>query len=306
MNGGVVITMLDKLFSKKTEDGEQKQNIGKITSDKAQDLIKTLSGGEIKHTKKVIDNVIVMTSASGGAGASTILSNVAYLASERNMRVLVIDLNVMYPVQHLYFGNNNQELEKPDLVGFLTGKYALGECIETKGSTSLLCSNNRTLMDSINAESDIAVSNFQSAMQKLRQLFDLVLIDCPLKVEHTLCNLAFYMADSIYLVWDEGIGSISNTEKIRRNMAASGIDAYTKMKVILNKRTNIHYNNYPFQKLNIELVKVLPFEPEIIYSSLRSEIFCEKGASKSKNASIFYTRMEELTDDIMRNGGYIK
>lgn len=300
--------MLEKLFNKNgdQQDEAKKQNITKITSDKAHDIIKTLSGGEVKYTKKVIDNIIVMTSASGGTGVSTLLSNVAYLASQEGLRVLVIDLNIMYPTQHIYFGDNKQELDKPDLVGFLTGKNSLGDSIENNGKISVLYANNRTLMDSINSESDIAITNFQTAIQKVRQLFDLVLIDSPLKVENTLCNMAFYMADSIYLVWDEGISSISNTEKIRRNMAASGIDAYTKMKVILNKRTNIHYNDYPFKKLNIELVQILPFEQDIIYSSLRSEIFCQKGSSKSKNADIFYTGMLSLTDSIMKNGGYIK
>lgn len=301
------MSFIDKILSKDKDDNtESQKNIGKITADKAHDIIKTLSGGEVKYTKKVIDNVIVMTGASGGTGVSTILSNTAYLAAQEGLRVLVIDLNIMYPAQHMYFGDNKQELDKPDLVGFLTGKSSLGESIETNGKISLLYANNRTLMDSINAESNIAVSNFQAAIQKVRQLFDLVLIDCPLKVEHTLCNIAFYVADSIYIVWDEGISSISNTEKIRRNMAASGIDAYTKMKVVLNKRTNIHYNDYPFKKLNIELVQILPFEPDIIYTSLRSEVFCQKGASKSKNADIFYSGMVSLTESIMRNGGYIK
>lgn len=299
-----------KLFNKNTSpDADDQKNIGKVTSDKARDIIKTLSGGEVKYTKKLVDNLVVITNASGGAGASTIVSNVAYLAAEKGLRVLVIDLNVMYPIQHLYFGHNGQELTKPDLVGYLTGKNTLGESIENSGKNgkiSVWYANNRTLMDSINTESDIAIANFNEAIHKVRQLFDLVLIDCPLKIEHTLCNTAFYVADSIYIVWDEGISCIANTEKIRRNMAASGIDAYTKMKVILNKRTNIHYNNYPFQKLNIELVKILPFEPDIIYSSLRSEIFCDKGASKSKNADIFYSGMVSLTDSILQNGGYIK
>lgn len=299
------MAIFDSLFNKNNTE-EQQKNIGKMTSDKAHDLIKTLAGGEVTYTKKVIDNIIVMTGASGGTGVSTILSNVAYLASERGMRVLVIDLNIMYPSQHIYFGDNKGELDKPDLVSFLTGKSTLGDSIENNGKVSVLYANNRTLMDSMNAELDVAVVNFQTAIHKLRQLFDLVLIDCPLKVEHTLCNNAFYVSDAIYIVWDEGIGSISNTEKIRRNMAASGIDAYTKMKVILNKRTDIQYNNYPFQKLNIDLAQILPFEQDIIFSSLRSEVFCHKAASKSKNADILYSGFIELTESIMRNGGYIK
>lgn len=298
--------MLEKIFKGKSGQGQEQEDIGKITSGKAKSLIKTLSGGEVKQSKKIIDNIILFTNACGGAGASTLMANVGYLASEKGMRVLIIDLNIMYPAQHMFFAQGEAKIDKPDLFGYLVGKDALGDAIETNGNISLLYANNRTLMDSMNAESDIAVTNFQEAINKVRQLFDLVLIDCPMKVEHTLCNTAFYIADAVYLVWDEGLGSISNTEKIRRNMAASGIDVYTKMRVILNKRTNIHYNNYPFQKLNIELVQILPFEPDIIYSSLRSEIFCQKGASSSKNADIFYAGMKSLTDAVMENGGLIE
>ena len=296
--------MFENIFQKKDED---QKNIGKITSEKAADLIKTLSGGEVKYTKKVIDNVILFTGASGGTGVSTIVANTAYISAQEGLRVLIIDLNIMYPSQHLYFNvNRKQEIEKADLFSYLIGKSPIGDSIDVCGNISVLYANNRTLMDSINCESDAVISNFQSMILKLRQLFDIILIDCPLKIEHTLCNFAFYTADSIYLVWDEGISCISNTEKIRRNMAASGIDTYTKMKVILNKRTDIPYNEYPFKKLNIELVEILPFEQDIIYSSLRSEVFCDKGASKSKNAAAFYNGMVSLTDSILKNGGYIK
>lgn len=292
------------IFSKKSSEDKQ-ESFGKMSSDKAKEILKTLSGGEVKYTKKVVDNVIAVTNASGGTGASTILANAAFLAATKNLRVLVIDLNIMYPTQHIYFGDDKTDLEKADLVSYLIGKNTLGESIQNKGQVALMYAHNRSLMDCINCETDIAVSNLSSAIQKLRQLFDVIFIDVPLKIENTLCNTAFYMSDAVYLVWDEGISSISNTEKIRRNMALSGIDVYTKMRVILNKRTNIHYNNYPFQKLNIELVQILPFEPDVIYSSLRSEVFCDKGASSSKNADIFYSSMVELTDKILENGGYI-
>lgn len=294
------------LFSKASEVENQK-NIGKITSDKANALLKTLSGGEVKYSKKVIDNIITFTGASGGTGVSTVVSNIAYLASQKGLRILVIDLNIMYPIQHIYFGAKEGALEKPDLAGFLTGKCTLGEAIESNSNkVSLLYANNRSLMDSLNCEGDVALQNFTQAIHKLRQLFDVVIIDSPLKIENALCNTAFYLSDAIYMVWDEGIGSIANTERIRRNMALSGIEAYTKMYAILNKRTNIHYANYPFNKLNLELLEILPFEQDIIDSSLRSQIFCEKAASKSKNADIFYNACLELTDKILQNGGYIK
>lgn len=299
------------LFSskKKNEDDESEQkeitNIQNITSSKAKSIIKSLSGGEVKYSKRVVDNVIVVTNASGGAGASTIVSNIAFIAHKQGLRVLVIDLDLLLPSQHLYFGIK-PEIEKPDLVGYLLGKNSVGDAIEQTSCASVMYANNRGLMDLINCESDQAVENFKHLIADMQNLFDLVLIDCPMRIDNTICNFAFYLADRIYIVWDEGISSISNTEKIRRNMASTGIDAYTKMKVILNKRTDIHYSEYPFKKLNIELMQVLPFEQDIILSSLSSQIFCDKGASRSKNSSYFCGGIEALTDKILEAGGFIK
>lgn len=295
------MSLLDLIYNKNKDNEE---GIGKVATEAAVDIIKKLSGSDIKRTKKVIDNIVTVTNASGGAGASTIASNIAYIASKKGFNVLLIDLNIMYPIQHSYF-RAKPDIEKPDLVGYLLGKNTLGESIESVGSISLMYANNRGLVDSINSESDIAINNFTQALIKLRQLFDLIVIDAPMAIDHTLVNTAFYYSDKIYLVWDEGLGPISNTERIRRNMASSGIDTYSKMKVILNKRTSVSYTNYPFEKLNIELVQTLPFDISIIDSSLKATIFCNSGTSSEETANVFYKGIVSLTDRILEDGGYI-
>lgn len=293
-------------FIKKANDTTDGKDFSTFTSESATNILKQLSGGKINYNKKVIDNLIVISSASGGAGASTIVSNLAFTAAnDYSMRVLVIDLNILMPVQHMYFGIK-QDINKPDLVGYLLGKNTLGEAIEQGNSASVMFANNRSLMDYINCESDQAVNNFESALDGLKGLYDLIIIDTPMAIENTICNYAFYHADQIYLVWDEGISSIANSEKIRRNMASCGIDAYTKTKVILNKRTAIHYSDYPFKKLNMELVQILPFEQDIIYSSLSSQIFCDKGASRSKNSAYFCGGIQQLTQKVLEIGGMVK
>lgn len=292
-------------WSNKDKTNKTNKNIGNITSDVATDIIKKLSGGNVSYSKKIIDNVVCITNASGGTGASTLVANIAYTVSKMDLRVLVIDLNIMYPVQHLYFGIK-QDIEKPDFVGYLLGKNNLGKAIEHTGVASVMYSNNRGLMDFIDCESEQAIDNFNETISTLRGLYDLIIIDCPMKIDSYLCNNALYACDQIYVVWDEGISSISNTEKIRRNMANTGIDAYNKVKVILNKRTNIHYSEYPFKKLNIELIQTLPFESDIIVSSLKSEIFCDKGASTSQNAKYFCGGIENLSNKILQLGGYIR
>lgn len=299
--------IFDKISSLgRTSDGNGKQeNIGKIASDKAVDFIKELSGVQNSTaSRRVPDNIVMFMGAQGGTGASTLAANVGYALSHSKFKVLIIDLNILYPAQHNFF-TVAQELKKPDLVSYLLGENKLGDSIENTGSLCLMYANNRNIMDSLNCEDDLPVENFKGMLDALRPLFDLIILDCPAKIDNTLCNVAMYQCDTIYTVWDEGLFSISNTERMRRNLALTGIDAYTKMKVILNKRTNVHYTRYPFDKLNIELVEIIPFDPAIIESSLRSEVFVAKGVTKSKNANTFVSKMGTLADKILKIGGYV-
>ena len=297
------------ILSKKANEFKEKemsQSLGRITSDTAVDIIKKLNGSEDKVKSTIVDNFIVFTNASGGCGTSTIVNNVAYEASKKGLKVIVIDLNILCPTQHIYLNIKQSATEQPDLVSYLTGKTTLGESIDTSHKYSLMYANNRNIADLINCNEEVAIINFNDMISKFRNLFDLILIDCPMNLDSMLCNNTLYSCDTIYLVWDEGIGSIANTDRLRRNMAYCGMDSYTKMRVILNKRTNIHYSFYPFKKLNIELVQTLPFDTAIIESSVFAQTFCEKGSSSSKNAIEFARGIIKLTDKVLRIGGLIE
>lgn len=285
--------------------GDKQVNLAKSTSDKAVDVIKKLSGKSSKTKSRLIDNVIVLTNASGGTGASTLASNVAFTVLQKGLKVILIDLNIMCPIQHTYLGIR-QTIDKPDLVSYLLGKNQLSESIDTSRNINLLFANNRTINDEINCNTRIATENFNTMIKTLRQYYDLVIVDCPMRIDCMMQNTMMYLCDSIYVVWDEGIGSIVNTEKLRRNMALSGIDSFTKMRVVLNKRTSIHFSEYPLKKLNLELVETLPFDADIIDNSLRGRIFCEDGTSTSKNAIEFARKVDSLTSKILKIGGYVE
>lgn len=283
----------------------ERNEISKTASDKITDLVKDLSGAKEANRKRVIDNVIVFTNVSGGTGVSTLVSNVAYTATQKGLKVLLIDLNIEYPVQHTYLGIS-QVVERPDLVSYLLGENKLNECIDNTKTISLLSANNRNLSDMVKCNNKTSIVNFNEMIDRVRQYYDLVLIDSPMRIDNMLHNVLFYRCDAIYTVWDEGIASLINPEKVRRNMALTGIDSFTKMRVILNKRTSVHFSDYPLKKLNMELVEVLPFDIDIIENSLKGQIFCEKGSSSSKNAIEFARKIEDLTSKILKIGGYIE
>ena len=54
---------------------EDVENNGEIASDilkdKASTILKQLSGGDAKYVRKLVDNVVTFTGASGGVGVST-------------------------------------------------------------------------------------------------------------------------------------------------------------------------------------------------------------------------------------------
>jgi len=277
-------------------------NISDKISDTASKIIKQLSGKEHRGKKKVIDNIIAFVGATGGTGTSTIVANVAQTIVDKNLSVLIIDSNICYPAQHTFF-RIKQEINKKDFVSFLTGKNTVGESIEYRGELGILTSNNRNLMDYINCDTKIVSKNMDECIDRMSSLFDVVLIDCSNHLEHDLISTLLYKSNSIYCVWDEGIGCIANFEKLRGNMRVLGIDP-TKMRVVLNKKTNIYYRESVFKSLNAELIEVLPFDTAIIESGLRAEVFVKKGASTSKTAKEYVKGITRLSSKILQLGGF--
>lgn len=294
------------LFDKMLNGGNGDRTVGELAADKASDIIKQMSGSDISLDMKIPDNVIMFLGAAGGTGVSTLACNVAYTAMKKGFKVLMIDLNILEPIQYMFLGiEETVDKNRADLVSYMLGKNDINESIITTKPINLIYASDRDIQDQAKCNDRIAIDNFTALIKTCKQLYDLIIIDCPRKVDDVLCNEAMYLAEAIYTVWDEGLGSVSNIERMRRDMSKSGIDSYTKVHAILNKRTNVRYSMYPFQKLTIELVEIIPFSTDVIESSLRAEIFCEKGVSNDKNSAEFARRISSLTDNIVKIGGYI-
>lgn len=296
------------LLNKKKKEIEQASDryssLYETTAAKASSIIKELHDNAAGREVTLVDNLIVMTGVNGGTGVSTIVSNVAYkLATEHDLKVIVVDTEIQKPIQHIFLGIPQEQVEKPDLVSVILGNSSLAEAINNEHEYSLLYANNRTISDDIKCDTVESGEAFIDMLNILKKNFDVVIVDTQLDLKSNLRNRLIYRCDALYIVWDEGVQSIMNFDKARRNMKYCGIDAYTKTRIILNKRTNIRYSMTPIERFNAELISIIPFEPAVIESSLHANIFCKKAASNAKNALEFEKAINELADEISRIGG---
>lgn len=277
-------------------------NIEEIIGDNVGKLIKELAGKEDKGRKKVIDNKIAFVGGAGGCGVSTIVANVARKMAKMGLSVIVVDTNITNPVQQNY-SKQRIALDQADLMSYLTGLNKLGDSIKYDGKVAVLYSRNRSIKDEVMLDSSNISEVYTDMLNSLAHLFDVVLIDVPRSISHEIAHTSLYQADAIYYIWDENIECVNSYDRYRINMSQLGID-FAKVRVLINKRTDIHYPTSIFTSLNIDPFDMMPFDTAIIETGLRGEVFIEKGSSMSKNATLWIEAIDRVTNQILKNGGY--
>ena len=270
----------------------------------ARDLIVRLSGKDTTVDKKIIDNIFSFVSLSGGAGASTLVSNVAVKLSSMGLQVAVVDLNIAFPVQQLFFGSV-QKIDVDDLVAVLMGDAPLGNALEDRNGIYLLYANNRLIYDKIVTDSAIAGKSFATMLDNLSRLFDVVIMDIPTRgeLEYEITNTALYESDYIFCVMDENTSCISAYNRSLSNFSYMGISTAT-VKLIMNKRSNIVYPAAVFNSLEKSPDVILPYDISITDTGLRGGVYIRSGKGQSKTSRQFVMGIESLTDLVLDCGGY--
>lgn len=271
-----------------------------------QEVITKLSGLDQHFDKKLIDNVFSFFSCSGGAGTSTLVSNVAYALAKAKFSVLLIDLNITFPIQHMYWSLD--QTKEYDLVSLLNGDRTLGECLQYNKALniSFLVPLNRLIIDKAMIDNEQAGNNMQALLEQAASLFDVVLLDLPTygMLDYEITNDTLYKSDFIYMVLDENVECIASIPRLLKNLNALGIPAQN-VRYVMNKRTPLFYPTRVFKQLGIEVPIVIPYDRALIETSLRGDIFISKGASTSSSAKHFVKGILSLKDNILLNGGYV-
>lgn len=267
----------------------------------SKEIISELSGRGNVSVKPIINNLVAFMSSSSGAGASTLVANVARLIEKKGLSVAVVDLNIMFPSQHLYY-KIPQELDRSDLCSLLLGKTDLGESIYYSGNTAVILANNRGAMDYINLDEERYCETIDNALSNLSYQFDMVLVDCPLEITNAIVNTSLFKADNIYMVMDDGVQSIVNLTKIRNALDTFGI-GWGKVRFVMNKRTSNFYNESNLDTAGVKLIEIIPFDLGIITSGLRCELYVEKGIGISKTSKDVERALDSLAEKVLEIGG---
>lgn len=247
------------------------------------------------------DNIVLFTGATGGVGTSTLIANIAYVLSKNNIRVCVVDLNICNPVQYIYLGYK-QENMKFDLVDFLSGNCQLGYAMNSGGCADLLTCVNRSLVDIARIDNEGYSKRVTDLLEKLKRLYNIVIVDCPMKLESRIINDVLYKSNDKYLVLNESIGSYSALPMVDRGLRVCGINTGL-FHVIVNKKTSVNIPASVVEMFGVEIVAVLPYIGEIVKCGINGEIFIKSGVTNSKNVKPFCEGIDRLCAAILENAG---
>lgn len=227
---------------------EEESQSSKPSSIKKKDIEKTIYA--LRDLKR-----IVAITGHRGSGVTGTVANIATVASDKGISVMVIDMDTVYRGMNLYFSKFGEEV---DINSELS--YSLIRCLMNPESYDVnSCRINRNLSLIALGYSVSSRERISEAMQYkrvvslisfLKQEYDLILMDIPMEVFKTLPDLITQI-DSIGLCVNNSLYSIINTVRgIEESVSKDALLFATKSRVIVSKYNE--NNRYKGKKITPE------------------------------------------------------
>ncbi len=190
-------------------------------------------------------SVIGVTSSTAGEGKSTTTCNLAVVMAQLGKRVLVIDADMRKPRIHQVFGMSN----RAGLVNFLVGRCELEESIQDCEIPNLkVCTAGPTPP---NPSELISSERMRYYVRRVREMFDVVIIDTPPTLAVTDSTLVGQMADGLVICVRAGMVSREDAKAalVRLRLASVKIlggvlNGFRPLPGTYGKTYNYHYEAY--------------------------------------------------------------
>jgi Mrp family chromosome partitioning ATPase len=176
----------------------------------------------------------MFVSLSGGEGKTYLIEQLAKLARESGLKVLLVDANFGAPALHLAFGKSPSAGMAEILSGAVEARAVI---VTLDGGLGLITAG----LKRPTAQSKWVVEKVQQELLQLKAGYDLVLIDtAALRVDSSVTRL-IPLATDIVCVFDATKSCRSDADVIRQRLG----NAASKMKYLFNKK--MHAGDHLFE-----------------------------------------------------------
>ncbi|MDR2337088.1 MAG: septum site-determining protein MinD [Deltaproteobacteria bacterium] len=162
--------------------------------------------------------VLVITSGKGGVGKTTATANLGAALALRGKRVLVIDADIGLRNLDVIMGLENR-------IVFNLVDVIKGVCKHQQAIIKSKRSNNLFLLPASQTDDKnvINVDEMRDLLNKLKQEFHFILVDCPAGIEQGFKN-ACAGADQAIVVTTPEVSSIRDADRVIGLLASEGIE----------------------------------------------------------------------------------
>ncbi len=235
-----------------------------------------------------MSKVIVVTSGKGGVGKTTTTANIGTGLAMSGNKVVVIDADIGLRNLDVVMGLENRIVY--DIVDVVEGVCRLKQgLIKDKRHDGLY------LLPAAQTKDKTAISPEQMTelCDKLKELFDYIIIDCPAGIEQGFKN-AVAGADTAYIVTTPEISAVRDADRIIGLLESQGL---RNPKLIINRirqdmveKGDMMNIEDMIEILAIDLLGVVPDDESIVISTNKGEPIIMDEKAKSGQAYKNITR----------------
>jgi capsular exopolysaccharide synthesis family protein len=155
---------------------------------------------------------VLVTSASGGEGRSTVVANLGIALSQAEQRVLIVDADVRRAQQHRLFDFGRS----PGLVDYLLAEESLGDVVRSTTTRGLsLITAGRPVAAPAEPFSSRRMSEL---LQLAATQFDVVLLDAPAMLDVADTRVLAPLADGVLVVARAGTVTREALRQVRQSL----------------------------------------------------------------------------------------
>lgn len=186
------------------------------------------------------NKIILTTSPAPDEGKSTVSTNLAIVLAQAQSRILLVDCDLRKPVLHQYFELDNRR----GLTNLLVQDLAVEDVIQTTRVDGMHVITSGPIPP--NPSELLGSDRMAGLLARVRELYDVALLDTPPVIAVTDAALLAPQADSVLLVLKAGSTRIEMAQEARNLLQNVGVKSISVVLNAVELHGGGYYNYYSY------------------------------------------------------------